>query len=504
MIALEGPQALILASVALLVAFCIVRWKTHPLRSIPTVGGSDAPGLSILTWLNFLRNGEALIQKGYQKYHGSTFKIALFDRWLVVVSGSKMVDELRSRPDSEVSFLEGIEEIVQMKYIIGHEALDDQYHVGIIKEKLTRMLPAIVPDVVDELKLAVSHYIPTKGNEWTAVSVVTTMQKIVARVSNRAFLGLQLCRNENFLQLAIHFTVDVIKDSVIMAITPYSFKTLIGQLLSSARRTMGQAMQHIRPVINERKASMKAFGEDWSDKPNDVLQWIIDEAVRRNQSDVSILERIFLVNFAAIHTSSNSITHVLYDLAAMPECIQPLREEIEAVVATDGWSKAAIDKMRKLDSIFRESSRYHGISLIALPRKVTRDITLNDGTFVPKGTVLAAAARPAHHDEANYVNADVFDPFRFAKMREREGESAKHQFVKTSVDLVSFGHGRHACPGRFFAASVLKAMLAYIILNYDLKLAGDGKRPANLCFSGQIIPSPTGQVLFRKRQAASW
>ena len=35
-----------------------------------------------------------------------------------------------------------------------------------------------------------------------------------------------------------------------------------------------------------------------------MLQWIIDEAVLRNDSDVNIVERIFLVNFAAIHTSS--------------------------------------------------------------------------------------------------------------------------------------------------------------------------------------------------------
>ena len=57
-------------------------------------------------------------------------------------------------------------------------------------------------------------------------------------------------------------------------------------------------------------------------------------------------------------------------------------------------------------------------------------------------------------------------------------------------------------PGRFFAASVLKALLAYIILNYDMKLGGDGKRPANLSFSVHIIPSPTGRVLFRKRRLA--
>ena len=51
-----------------------------------------------------------------------------------------------------------------MKYTVGHEALDDPYHIDIIKEKLTRTLPAILPDVIDELKLAVPAYIPTKDD----------------------------------------------------------------------------------------------------------------------------------------------------------------------------------------------------------------------------------------------------------------------------------------------------------------------------------------------------
>ena len=35
-----------------------------------------------------------------------------------------------------------------------------------------------------------------------------------------------------------------------------------------------------------------------------MLQWILDEADARNHSDMNIVKRIFLVNFAAIHTSS--------------------------------------------------------------------------------------------------------------------------------------------------------------------------------------------------------
>ncbi|TBU37645.1 cytochrome P450, partial [Dichomitus squalens] len=108
-------------------------------------------------------------------------------------------------------------------------------------------------------------------------------------------------------------------------------------------------------------------------------------------------------------------------------------------------TKAALDKMVKLDSLLRESIRYHGITLVTLTRKGTKDVTLINGTFSPKGTLLAAAAYPTHHDETTYVNADMFDPFCFARMHvNRDRDRGKHKFVNTSVDYISFGHGTHA------------------------------------------------------------
>ena len=60
----------------------------------------------------------------------------------------------------------------------------------------------------------------------------------------------------------------------------------------------------------------------------------------------------------------------------------------------------------------------------------------------------------------------------------------------------------HTSPGRFFAANELKAMLAFIVLNYDLKLANDGPRPENRCFGASVIPDPSADIMIRKRQAA--
>jgi len=51
----------------------------------------------------------------------------------------------------------------------------------------------------------------------------------------------------------------------------------------------------------------------------------------------------------------------LYRLLANPEYIEPLREEADAVIKEEGWTKAGIDKMYKIDSFLRETQRLDGL-----------------------------------------------------------------------------------------------------------------------------------------------
>jgi Cytochrome P450 len=52
-----------------------------------------------------------------------------------------------------------------------------------------------------------------------------------------------------------------------------------------------------------------------------------------------------------------TLTQVFYRLVDNPEYVEPLRQEVEAVVAEEGWTKAGIDKMHKIDSFIRETQR---------------------------------------------------------------------------------------------------------------------------------------------------
>ncbi|KAI1789139.1 cytochrome P450 [Ganoderma leucocontextum] len=506
---MANDQAVLFISAGILFWVVIYRWHTNPLNAIPTVGGFSTPPLSYVGAVSFIRRGRETLHEGYKKHYGSAFKIPLLDRWMVIVSGPKMVEDIRRRPEDELSFTATVETLLQYRYTVSQKMHDDPYHVAIVKEKLqNRMLPAIMPDLIDEVGTTVQKYFPAEGNEWVSVDVLSSALKIVARTSNRVFVGLPVCRNEEYNDISVQFAVEIVKAGTALFLFPDVLKPFAAPFVSKVKQTTERALLHLQPIIRQRIAAMqeKEKEKEWLDKPNDILQWIIDRAVAKQETDAEITERLLLLNLAAVHTSSSSMSQVLYHLAERPDLLLSLREEVEAVIDAEGWSTSSFAQMWKLDSILRESQRYNGFTLASLMRVAMKDIILDNGMLIPKGTILGVPAHPMHFDDAHFPNADVFDPFRFARMREaaRDGQgSARHQFASTSSEYIPFGHGHLACPGRYFAANQLKAVLSYIILNYDLKLAENLQRPQNMYVSLAVLPPMGGNILLRKRVVAA-
>ena len=103
-----------------------------------------------------------------------------------------------------------------------------------------------------------------------------------------------------------------------------------------------------------------------------------------------------------------------------------------------------------------------------------------------------------HRDDTNYPEPSKFSPFRFVDKNSKENDGRKADMVSTHADFLAFGHGVHACPGRFFAADMLKLMMAHVVMNYDVKLAGG--RPKPIWVFRHWIPKPSGELMFRNRK----
>jgi cytochrome P450 len=151
---------------------------------------------------------------------------------------------------------------------------------------------------------------------------------------------------------------------------------------------------------------------------------------------------------------------------------------------------------------------------------VTSDLTLSTGHTLPKGTRFGVASYVVHTSpetqsfSPSYNPPDTkppteFDGFRFARLRAMEGKENKHQFVTTSLDSLNFGHGNHACPGRFFASNEIKVVLIEFLRNWEIRLKGDverkgseDKRPKSHVHEFTVVPDMFAEIDFKRRKDA--
>lgn len=128
----------------------------------------------------------------------------------------------------------------------------------------------------------------------------------------------------------------------------------------------------------------------------------------------------------------------------------------------------------------------------------TEDIKLSDGLMIHKGRTIVIPGY-GMWDSSVHPNADKFDGHRFLRIREKPEQEHGAQLVTTGPNHLAFGHGKHACPGRFFAAMEAKIALAHLMLNFDLKLA-PGTDPKVLDIGFALVPDPTAKIMIRRRQ----
>ncbi|KAI6016795.1 cytochrome P450, partial [Pisolithus microcarpus] len=463
------------------------------LAHIPSVGYSSWP-LSYITSFKYVSDAAQILQEGYAKYKGAPFKVPTLNRWIVVL-GRQHLEDIKKSTDDELSLIEAANDSAKVDYLIGPEINSNPYHISVARIHLTRNLGLYYSDIKGELYTAFEELLDLNDNAWKSVPAVETVREIVCRASNRVFVGLPLCRDHDWIDLNSRFVVDVATDANILNMFPKFLVPLVSKKLPNTATGIARAMKHLNPIVKERLRCAGEREDDWSDKPNDILQWLIDE--KQESSTRQLTLRVLTINFASIHT----VTQALYNLAAYPQYVGPLREEVDAIIREHGWTKEAIASMRKVDSFLAETQRLEGVLTSSVQRKAMKDLTLSDGTFVPKGTHLCVPTYVVHRDSAVYDNPGVFNPFRFSQINDDEDASARHQMVGVTQDYFPFGFGKHACPGRFLAANELKTMLACILMSYDVKLEGGVSRPTSIHWDLNVIviADPTVRVMFRKR-----
>lgn len=295
--------------------------------------------------------------------------------------------------------------------------------------------------------------------------------------------------------------------------------------------------------------------------PDDYITWHIRTALTENKPwalDISWTVRCLLaLEFATIHTTLITGSNALLDIFSSssssssssnpttPTTIQShLRSEASKIFPPQTTTpqpptKPLLNTLLLTDSILRESMRKGNFSSLTT-RQVIHPSGFHDpieNFSVPMGATIGICSWNRHHDEEVFPDPDKFDAWRFARPREeferrrgerrmqrereqegkKEGDDGKKReeeekeereewlrlqnLSMTSVgkDNLSFGMGRHSCPGRFFAQQELKLLISYLVMYYEVEELPE--RPANREMGGTGMPPATATLRVRRRRA---
>lgn len=461
----------------------------------------------------------------HHTYHNDeTVRIPILGPGKLVLLPADQRKWLVTQPESVLSMHQQTHQHFQFDYGTIYPTRDhQQVHVHLVTTKLTSQIGNLIPRLAEELDLAMKKHWGV-DEEWKEVCVYETLRVVIGQAINRIFIGESLCRNRQMLDAAVAYAQWIPVSAQLLVLFPKPLRSLVAPLITLPSRWYERKwLRFTLPEVRQRLKSKNLKehgGEQRGAEQSIFLDWLIDYG--KSSGDPYLMDpevmaaRILLLNAFALHTTAFAITHMVLDLIGSgtkqgPSVITELRQEIGEVLATHGdggeWNKRALARLEKLDSTFRESQRVNTVLTVGPLRIVSAKdgVKTPSGVHVPKGYQVGIPAYSIHFDETIWgSDAGDFKPFRFSEKRsdtqasQNHLQRAKQAWATTSPEYLSFGAGKNSCPGRFFAAGLLKVLMADILSKYDLEF--QNQRPSNIWFGTNHLPPTDAKIRIRRRK----
>jgi cytochrome P450 len=524
---------LVLLAAVLFVFYLIIFFFRRPrLPKIPIIGSRNSDWFPLLQaqWRN-TRDPKTALDDAYA--HACPVIVPVAGVGNMVILPPTDIKFITEQPESMLSFRDSVYKMLQLDHTFADPTIPRvPIHENLVRTKLTAKIGSLIPDLVEEANWAFERHWGINADEWREICVFDTMCNIAGNMVNRAFVGLPFCRDPELVNNGMAFARDVPVAAALINLVWEPLRPIMAPLITIPNYIHTRKFRKI--LASEISRRLRNYDEHRRDpeakspaesEPNDFLQWSIQQAKEAGDPymwrNATLADRILAVNFAAIHTTSFTLTDALLDLvSSKPETLDEIRDEVTSVLALHGgqWNKRALAQLEKLDSAIRESARYSAMVSLALGRVVAAKdgLVTASGVHLPRGTRISVPAYSVMHDEARYAGAETFTPFRFSDQRNSSSSHpvnggdgapstdyvrrARNAFPTTSPDYLVFGYGKHSCPGRFFAAAELKLILANALLRYDFEFLP--KRPESSWAGLTRIPPLKATIRVKRRTDA--
>jgi cytochrome P450 len=202
--------------------------------------------------------------------------------------------------------------------------------------------------------------------EWTPLSIQRIVPKLIAIIIGRVLVGPELNRDEEWVGSITQFVSDVYLGGVKLKgyshfYRPFAARFLVPEI-RRVWRHQAMARRRLVPLLQSRAAAQGAP----RGQKLDLLQWLLDN----NQQAVYPRSLEQLAELASVsyvgstNTVSTTLANLLLDIAARPEDLAVLREEVMSAKAKldnqstkEGLQLFSLKHTSKLDSFMKESQR---------------------------------------------------------------------------------------------------------------------------------------------------
>ncbi|OGM47870.1 cytochrome P450 [Aspergillus bombycis] len=472
--------------------------------SIKSPINGRGPLSALRACLNEITAGNKTSTKGYELYskNGQSFAMLNINFRPQVILPPEHVRWLVTQPEDILSHAKASDDADALGYIWPLFDASALHSFGkVLQSDLTRNVVQTEEDVLVEVQHIMDELVG-QTESWKEVNIVHVFERIMYQATQRVYVGLPLCRDTTYNKCVKGYARSLGTAMVFAAqLTPWPLRQVTALLAGlPVYYYVLRVRSYLSPLFKERMERLKAKegtkGNLLEGEPGNLITWMSNSVIAGvGPKSVSPSAMVTWLGILALLPTDNlwtTCTNVLLDLLSSESAhayLDTIREEAKSVFSASKESGQPVSHgLNHIDSAIRESLRMNSLSLRSLHRQVVRrgGVVLPDGQRVPTGTWLCILSGSIQRDDDFYDDAQTYRPFRFIPKLTGAGSGKAPILPLTNEKYLSFGHGRHACPGRWFSFQVMKIVIAYIIVNYDIQPLE--KRPDNMVFADLNIP----------------
>jgi cytochrome P450 len=218
------------------------------------------------------------------------------------------------------------------------------------------------------------------------------------------------------------------------------------------RRGRARLDAEVNRIIAERRA-------DGADR-GDLLSMLLAARDEDGQpmSDGQLRDEAMTLFLAGHETTANALAWAFHLLGENPQVEEALHTELQVVLKGRRPGPEDVPRLGVTTAVFSEALRLYPPAYV-LGRRAVEEVTLSDGTLIPKGGLAVISPYAIHRDPRFYPEPLRMDVSRWTA----EAKAARHRFA-----YFPFGAGTRSCIGEAFAWMEGTLMLAVLAQRWRL------------------------------------